>query len=221
MSYYIHAEQPHIFIHIPKTAGSSILQVIKQNYDYEIISNNETKYTNYHSSLEHASNFVCPYNSAFYIFTVVRNPWSRVSSWFHFRKEIVRKGLKAINAGKHTKKVVEDYELILNEYNIMNDDFNKWIELYYNSKWDHTWFSLNNTQTAWLQSTKFTVDNVIKFEDINTGIKDVPMFQNKTLPVYNVSPVKYDYTNMYNSASQNLISKIYQEDIDTFKYTFK
>ena len=42
MSYYIHAEQPHIFIHIPKTAGSSILQVIKQNYDYEIISNNET-----------------------------------------------------------------------------------------------------------------------------------------------------------------------------------
>ena len=54
----------------------------------------------------------------------------------------------------------------------MNDDFNKWIELYYNSKWDHTWFSLNNTQTAWLQSTKFTVDNVIKFEDINTGIKE-------------------------------------------------
>ena len=47
------------------------------------------------------------------------------------------------------------------------------------------------------------------------------MFQNKKLPVYNVSPVKYDYTNMYNSASQNLISKIYQEDIDTFKYTFK
>ena len=43
----------------------------------------------------------------------------------------------------------------------------------------------------------------------------------KKLPVYNVSPVKYDYTNMYNSASQNLISKIYQEDIDTFKYTFK
>ena len=80
---------------------------------------------------------------------------------------------------------------------------------------------MNDTQSAWLQSTKFTVDNVIKFEDINTGIKDVPMFQNKTLPVYNVSPVKYDYTNMYNSASQNLISKIYQEDIDTFKYTFK
>lgn len=220
MSYYIDDKIPHIFIHIPKTAGASVLQVIKKNYKYSIITNNETTYTNYHSTLDHAANFISPYNSNFYIFTIVRNPWSRAASWFHFRKEVLRKGLKSIVVGKHTKKVVEDYNLIIKEYNIMNEDFNNWIELYYNSKWDHTWFSLNDTQSSWLQSTMFNVDNIIKFENINASINDVPMFQNKPLPLYNISPVKYDYANMYNTESKKLIDKIYQEDIDTFKYTF-
>lgn len=220
MSYYIHAKQPHIFIHIPKTAGSSILQLIKKNYDYNVIINNETKYTNYHSSLEHASNFMCPYNVNLYVFAVVRNPWSRAASWFYFRREVLRKGLKAITAGKHTKKVVEDFDLIFKEYTTMNKDFNKWINLYYNSKWDYTWFSLNDAQSSWLKSTKLKVNNIIKFENISTSINSVPIFQNKTLPLYNVSPVKYDYTDMYNTESKKLINKIYQEDIDTFEYTF-
>ena len=220
MSYYIKADQPHIFIHIPKTAGSSVLQLIKKNYEYTTITNNRTEYSNYHSTLSDASKFISPNDVNLYIFTVVRNPWSRVASWFHFRKEILKKGLKAINAKKHTKKVIEDYDLIFNEYEIMNKDFNKWINLYYNSKWDHTWFSLNDTQSSWLQSSTLQINNIIKFENINASINNVPIFQNKTLPLYNVGPVKYNYIDMYNKQSRKLINKIYQEDIDTFEYTF-
>lgn len=219
MSYIIESNPNTVFIHIPKTAGASILKLINQNYKYQTITNSRTRYTNYHSTLDDASNFLQS-SSDYYIFTVVRNPWSRACSWFYFRKEVLRQGLKAIYAGKHTKKVIENFDLINNEYQIMNDDFNSWLKLYYNSNWDHTWFSLNDTQSSWIKNNNFSIDNIIKFENIEKEIKEIPIFKDKILPHYNSSPIKYDYTNMYNLESKKLIDKIYQEDIDTFKYTF-
>ena len=221
MSYCIDFEIPHIFIHIPKTAGSSILQVIQQNYNYRVIENSNTTYSNYHSTLYHASEFIQEANVDYYVFTVVRNPWSRASSWFHFRKEVLRQGLKALNAGKHTKKVIDNLEVVKAEYDLMDQGFNKWLPLYYNHKWDHTWFSLNDTQYSWIESNNFKVNNIIKFENINNEITEVPIFKNKVLPLHNVGPVSYDYVSMYNNESKKLIEQIYEIDIDTFKYTFK
>jgi len=221
MSYYIDAELPHIFIHIPKTAGASILKVIQQNYNYNVIPNYRTTYKNYHSTLADFDNFLCEYNCSFYVFTIVRNPWSRAASWFHFRKEVLRKGLKALSAGKHTKKVIEDYDLIVSEYEVMNKDFNIWLKNYYKQRWDHSWFSLFDTQSSWLESSKCSIDKIIKFENLNKEINEVSIFKNKILPMYNKNPVNYRYVDMYNSESINLIKNIYEIDIDNFKYTFK
>jgi hypothetical protein len=226
MSYYIDFEIPHIFIHIPKTAGSSILQVIKQNYNYKVIENSNTTYSNYHSTLDHASEFIQTEfiqaaNGDHYVFTVVRNPWSRAASWFYFRKEVLRQGLKALYAGKNSKKVINDFDVVKAEYDLMDRGFNKWLPLYYNHKWDHTWFSLNDTQHSWIESNNFKVNNIIKFENIDNEIAEVPIFKNKVLPLHNVGPVSYDYVSMYNKKSKKLIEQIYEIDIDTFKYTFK
>lgn len=220
MSYFINSNQPHIFIHIPKTAGASILQVIKKNYNYEIIPNSRTMYSNYHSTLKDVEQFISPYKSNFFIFSVVRNPWSRAASWFYFRKEVLRKGLKAITANKNTTKVINNYNLILNEYETMNEGFNQWLKYYFKSTWDYTWFSLSEPQTSWLESSKYKVNKIIKFENLNKEFNRISIFKNKKISLYNQSPVKYNYIDIYNLQSINLIKKIYEVDIDTFKYTF-
>ena len=119
MSYYIQSPTPAIFIQIPKTAGRSVLTLINENYKYETITNNKTLNNNYHSTLADVDSFICPLVPP-YVFTIVRNPWCRVASWFFFRQEVLRQGLKALFAGKKTNKVQDNvYSIRRNNKNFL------------------------------------------------------------------------------------------------------
>ena len=85
MSYYIYkTPTPYIFIHIPKTAGRSITNALSSKYDIELIPNNDTETDNYHSTIHHAKQLVD--TSKYHVFSIVRNPYDRVCSYFNFRK---------------------------------------------------------------------------------------------------------------------------------------
>lgn len=219
MSYYIEAKIPTVFIHIPKTAGRSVLTLIKDNYDYQIIPNDRTTNLNFHSTLEDAENIVNGVDP--YVFSIVRNPWSRTASWFFFRREVLRQGLKALYAGKKTNKVQDNLDVVLEEYNTMLDSFEKWLTHYHNCKWDNTWFRLADSQSTWLKSKLISVDKVIKFENINEEIKNIELFKNMSFPLTNKGPSNSSYRELFtNSYTVDLIKSLYEEDIDTFGYTF-
>lgn len=219
MSYYIQSDEPHIFIHIPKTAGRSIYTLINNNYDYTHIPNLRTNDYNYHSTLQDVENFICPI-STFTSFTIVRNPWSRIASWFFFRKNILKTVLPRLEYGRKTNKTIRDYDIILKEYEMMNHSFDKWLTYYHNQPWDYTWFCASDNQVSWLKSDIFTIDKIIKFEHINTEIADIDIFKGMKLPITNKGPNTNPYRNIFNSYSTQLVRTLYEEDIDTFKYSF-
>lgn len=226
MSYYIDSEQSLIFIHIPKTAGSSIMHYALSQATLHHIPNDRSINHNYHSTLQDVENYLCPYNSNFFTFSVVRNPWDRAASWFFFRKEILRKGLKALSKNKKTSKVRNDYNGVLKEYKLLeSNNFKSWLYTYYDQVWDNTWFSLSTPQNYWLKSNIFNVDKIIKFENLKTEIKKIDFFKKDNLPIVNVNLQrqllkKYNYQDLYNDKSKKFLHRLCEEDIDIFKYQF-
>lgn len=212
-------EKSFVFIHIPKTAGKSLLKEIKKNFHVETIKNTRTIYDNYHSTINDAiENFNVA--TTYQKITVVRNPWSRVTSWFFFRKNILERGIKEmIKNGSARKLSYTSIDEIRTELTCMNKGLSEWISFYKDRPWDHTWFSLSTTQSKWLGNFKF--DDIIKFETINIDTKKIELFRDFNLEKTNSSyNSQIDYRDVYDTESKNLIDKMYQEDIDRFNYTF-
>lgn len=199
MSYYIHkTPTPYIFIHIPKTAGRSITNALSSKYDIELIPNKDTKTDNYHSTIHHARQLVD--TSKYHVFSIVRNPYDRVCSYFNFRKRKIETGkIGTVEEIEATKKGI-DY----------------WFDAYSNNNWEGTWFGCYNNQTEWIDETV----QVIRFEDIKY-INSMPLFANIDMPKtkYNKSDNhKLHYHSIISSKLRNRINHVYEKDFDMFKY---
>ena len=210
---YILPTQKIVFIHIPKTAGASVINSFQGQKI--IVPNNRTKNQNYHSTLQDTLNFKDV--DDYFKFTVVRNPWHRVISWYTFRKRILQQSLKRLKNNVPVKKVLNDKNVIVNEYDAMQD-FNKWLPTYIEKPWDFTWFSLIDNQIDWIGNVNH-VDKIFRFETLE---RDFTNHFNLTLPKKNVSTHKnFDWHSLYNTDTIKLVKKVYEKDIDIFKYTFK
>lgn len=216
MSYLIETPIPLVFVHIPKTAGNAIITGLSKTNNISHIPNDRTANSNYHSTLLDIENFLPKLENQF-VFTVVRNPWDRVSSWFFFRKNILRLSLKNFEKATSKKKVINDRTKIQKEYDLMCSSFDRWLLTYYNEPWDNTWFSLSHNQNYWLKGSKFSVNKIVKYE----SLKEDLTFLNIKLPITNQSKKTVStYKDLYTKKSKNFIHKIYQEDIDEFNYNF-
>jgi len=216
MSYLIHTPTPLVFVHIPKTAGNAIITSLSKTNSISHVPNNRTINSNYHSTLLDIEKFMLQLENQF-VFTVVRNPWDRVSSWFFFRKNILRLSLKNFEKASSKKKVINDKIKIQKEYELMCSSFDRWLSVYYNEPWDNTWFSLSHNQNYWLKGSKFSVKKIVRYETLKKDLK----FLNIELPVTNQSKKTIStYRDLYTDNSKNFIYKIYQEDIEEFNYNF-
>lgn len=212
MSYIICQNNPIIFIHIPKTAGASVINSFNENKI--IIKNIRTRNNNYHSTL---NDYTASYNTDAWKFTVVRNPYQRAVSWYMFRKRILQLSLKRYQSSLPIKKVENNFEKIKKEYDYMLLDFNLWLEKYVNQNWDFTWFSLSHDQTTWIEPLT-SIDKVFKFETLN---KDFQEIFNLTLPHKNKSTSKsFNWRELYNRKGKDLITDVYKRDLENFDYTF-
>ena len=216
MSYIINGNPKTVFIHIPKTAGNAIITGLSKTNNISHIPNDRTVNSNYHSTLLDVEKFLSNLENQF-IFTVVRNPWDRVSSWFFFRKNILRLSLKNFEKAVSKKKVINNKSKIQKEYELMCSSFDRWLLTYYEEPWDNTWFSLSHNQNHWLKGSRVSVDKIVKYETLKEDLK----FLNIKLPFTNQSRKTVStYRDLYTDNSKNLIYKIYQEDIEEFNYEF-
>jgi len=199
MSYFIYKQpKPYIFIHIPKTAGKSLVNALSKKYEVELITNKYAQTENYHSTIHHVREQLDTSN--FYSFTIVRNPYDRLCSYFFYRK-------RKIEAGQiHAKQEQDD----------MNKGILYWFDKYKDKQWEGTWFGCYNNQVEWIDETV----QVVKFEDLKQ-INTMPLFADVEIvkTKYNKSDNRnHHYRDIINSKMRKRISRMFEKDFETFKY---
>jgi len=199
--------QTLLFIHIPKTAGTSIIKMFNMDEKEGHISCNQYEESN-----------KILYDNA-YKFAIVRNPWDKFVSCYEYAK-MKKSYWHSINGdsiyGKHI-----DYDLVT-KY----DNFNDFIK--YLSDIEEPILPLKSVnwtyQYQWICDNKFNIkiDTVYRYEHLNYMIKDLnnKFNYNLELPHINKSKDK-DYKTYYNDNSIHFVNKIYKKDIDLFNYKFK
>jgi len=204
----------HLFVHIPKTAGASIIKKIKEQQKIHKVVNNRTVYDNYHSTSKDCLMSINNIDTLFK-FAIVRNPWDRASSWYFFRKEILEK-----NISNPKKVLTHDKQALKDELELMNKGFNFWLEQYVDSSWDYTWFKLSDDQSTWLDGIKF--DLIIKYENLNEELVKVPNLNLEQLSNRHRSKnSNFNYKELYNNKSVDIINTLYKRDIERFGYSFE
>jgi len=186
---------PSIFIHIPKCAGSSIKEMLqdlneasdihsKLKDDIKILKNKEIDIKRY------------------FIFTVLRNPWDRMVSYYFFYRDIVKRNEKIANKAKKF-------------------DFKDWVSYIYDNPKIFN-FIHDNCLDYLTCEDKVIVDYIINFHNFSEDIDDLKNILHLKLPTLHVNSSKHDfYKDYYSEKEIEIISKIYKRDIDYFNFDFE
>lgn len=194
------------FVHIPKTAGTSITSAFTSLYDDGVISGGKklTGYGYHMPILVAEKNLGSSIINNMYKFTFIRNPWDQLFSWY------------SMLTTNRNKKVYKD-------------DFKEWLMHKKHSLDNH--FLTGNTLTAqnmnyvdWLVDSKgeINIDFIGRFESLNedmlrlTSALDLPQID---LPHLRKNK-SVNYRDIYDDELKEYVSIIRKKDIQMFNYTF-
>lgn len=186
-----------IYIHVPKTAGLSLIHAVYGNnvelYGHKRIIQYQKVFKKF---------------DEFYKFTVVRNPWDRLYSAYCF---IQNNGLNEHDKNareQHLKHISSFEEFVL-------------IWLNKNTMWDIIHF-FPQYHFLCSEEGKLLINHILKFEDIidgNIGINRY--FKRKIdLPHINKTTESKEYKNHYSESMKQKVQEMYCKDIELFNYKF-
>ncbi|WP_455207117.1 sulfotransferase family 2 domain-containing protein [Kaarinaea lacus] len=185
-----------IFVHIPKCAG---------------VSMNKTLYGNLAGAHTTLSDYTCIFSpkeiNEYFKFTIVRNPWDRLVSAFHFLKK---------GGMNETDKIWAQSNL--GEYKDFRSFVLKWLNQdniwkYYHFQPQHHYF-LESHQKVCIDFFAFLENLDNDFEFIAKKINSTHKLQQK-----NQSQHK-DYKDYYDNETIKIVSKVYADDIRLLGYKF-
>tara|TARA_B100001939_G_C16917907_1_gene607834 strand:+ start:415 stop:1128 length:714 start_codon:yes stop_codon:yes gene_type:complete len=185
-----------VFIHIPKTGGISIGDVLKANYGgHQCI-----QYNIHHTLSELLDKY--PKCNEYIKFSVVRNPWDKMVSQFEYSKRVRDQSVLKVNT-----------------------DFNTWLKRLYKYKYDNTVKYFCGNSIDWLLNSDgdIDMDAILKFEQLNEHFKifcEKYNLKYRPLPHKNVSPNRKPYQEYYNDETKSLVAKHFKKDIKLFDYKF-
>lgn len=193
---------PIIFVHIPKTAGTSIKKYIGKNNLNDLVHMKLSEMKNYFYDKEKRYNKIKFRD--YFKFTVLRNPWERMVSIYEYRKETSKKSYwqnirkKNYNFNEFLKYFLDLFGL---EELISRGNYLKYITL----------------------NKKIKVDYAINFHNFEKDFKVIKKIKigKKNLIQKLRKSNKKDYRKYYNSESLDLINDIHKDDIEIFKFDFE
>jgi hypothetical protein len=208
MPYFKNENVNILFIHIPKTGGTSVSNYFSKKFDIPLnnsslqdflIEDTEENKIEINSSLQHMSyNTIMKYKDFFRIdcekldiITTVRSPYYRVISDLFFLKKI------------NTETSKEDVYIEIQEYIATLWD-NHGLPQYY--------FLLDENNNI-IQNVKIMRTETLHFDMISNGYLDFNVKLNR-----NENSV-INYNNYLNKDSINLINNYYKKDFELFGYT--
>ncbi len=178
-----------IFIHINKTGGSSVENALNIPFEHK-------------TALEKIDEAGQENWNRKFTFTIVRNPWDKVVSHYHYR-------VKTNQTDLHDKPI----------------GFREWVRCAYGTQ-DTRYYDnpkMFMPQTHWIsdRSGNSLVDKIIKFESIEQGFNEVleELGMKATLPHFK----KFNrgaYSEHYDEETSAIVKKCFESDIETFDYQF-
>lgn len=202
-----------IFIHIPKNAGTSIQEALKNVNVREEKQHWAVSQTTKHQSLQDLlkiyedSNWLEKKVKDFdfinyFKFAVVRNPFERMVSLYNYlKKSKIRNEIHTVNSFEHFIHLFEDK--------------NSWVSKLHSCK----------TQLSYITDFEgnILVDYLGRYENLSIFKTEIEAnFDFKlNLKKLNVSNLhKFDYRTYYDNETQSIIEWKFLEDLNTFNYNF-
>lgn len=202
-----------IFIHIPKTAGVSLVHaVLTEVLGYETsgrIKDLPRGITNRFVLGERQkhkkANQYVPRDitkarwNEYYKFAFVRNPWDKVVSEYHWRKTQKDPGPEEFDVFvKHCENRVRGSRRGI--------------------YWIHA-----QPQISFVTNKRgdVIVDDIFKFEELDKAVESINEQLNISLKLKKHNTSKHNnYREYYNEETRKMIHNLYREDIETFRYMF-
>ena len=185
------------FVHVPKTAGMSIENWLSKNTESEKILG--------HPSLNDMKDRWDIERH----FIVVRNPWDWVVSGYTYFKTIMT-GVWKINGWENFptfEKMILDPPKELNVFFEGNGNPVK------------TWHDFYTNQIEWVHNQ---TDIVLRFENLKEDFKQIQSILDCDKELEHINSSKHNhYKEYYNDKTKQQVAKMFERDIDIFKYTFE
>lgn len=188
-----------VFLHIPKTGGTSINNMLRpelnDHYTWEdwfVTGKNTTR-----TVLDH---------SEYFVYSFVRNPWDRIVSLYHYKKNTHQEGFQK------------------NKTDLLG--FNDWIQAVYVDK-DKDYIGAHELKT-YLDFLSYggdiKVDFIGKLENIEKDVVELCDILGKPIPPIKCKNVREcktkTYQEEYTPETVNIIGDYFTQDIKTFNYEF-
>jgi len=189
-----HTDPKFIFIHLPKNAGSSVTKVLAK---YIGVVREELRPQEYKFIYARNIKKIVDNPSDYFIFSVVRNPWERVVSYFHYLQQIRQPPHNLSKDIKFYDWVISGgYRELQTQMSQLADNFpcNVSLHIDYIAR-------LERLSTDW--------PNICK----GMGIECEMMHDKKSSHSH--------YSEYYNNKTKDLIYRFYKDDIECLSYGFE
>ena len=194
-----------IFIHIPKTGGTSIEQVF-----YSKSNKTDVPCKHYTLKMLERGNLV---PKDYFKFSFVRNPWDMTVSQYHFMWK------SSYPWPIHWRKEHKEFAKLSFEEWVLHPSFQfstiRSIDIIGNRHHDGTFL-------GWIMGNKLNIDFIGKFENLQQDfdiICDKIGIPPKKLPHENKTKHK-DYREYYDEETKQIVGEKYAKDIEYFGYKF-
>lgn len=179
-----------VFIHINKTGGSSVQRALNIPFEHD-------------TALEKIARMGLKQWQKRYSFTVVRNPWDKVVSHYHYRILTNQTGLgeKPITFEEWVKRAYKDQDPI-----------------YYNNP------KMFMPNVGWIADEDGTilVNKVIRFENLGNEFESVSRELGLSASLPHDKKSKHNhYSTYYNQQTLQIVADWFEPDIDAFGYQFE
>ncbi|MEZ4888878.1 MAG: sulfotransferase family 2 domain-containing protein [Chitinophagales bacterium] len=201
--FYLKNREDVIFIHITKTAGTSIRHSLDFN---KVRGSSYSKH--YHSKEVQQLVGAEKWDNAFK-FSFVRNPWDRLFSYYRFkRRKKIEQGIQ-VPEFSHDEFRKWSFELINHRYQNFED----------RAKANFA------PQKDWLinENNEVDLDFIGRFETLEEDFQKICQIigVNEKLKHHNQSIPVYNYFDYYEKDLMDLVADFYKKDIEEFGYSFK